>query len=213
MKYDMVAFDLDGVIVAERSSWEWVHRHFGVDNKEALDAFIDGKIDDFEFMRRDILLWLDKKPGLTLKDINEVLKGARVIKGSAETICALKEKGARTCIISGGIDLLADHIGADCGIDKVLANGLDADEDGRILGDGILRVELRDKASALRSVLEEFRISPENCAAVGNSWADVSMFKVAGFSIAFNPLDERTRNAADVVVESDDLKTILTYLE
>ncbi len=213
MRYKMVAFDLDGVIVAERSSWEWVHRHFGVDNEEALDAFIDGRIDDVEFMRRDILLWLDKNPELTLEDISHILKSARVTEGSVETICALKEKGARTCIISGGIDLLADHIGTVCGIDKVLANGLEADENGRILGDGILRVKLRDKASALESVLEEFRISPENCAAVGNSWVDVSMFKIAGFSVAFNPLDDETRNAADVVVESDNLMDILPHLE
>ncbi len=213
MRYELVAFDLDGVIVAERSSWEWVHRHYCVDNEESLIDFIEGRIDDMEFMRKDIALWLDKNPDLRLGDIGRILDKATMTKGSVETIRALKASGVKTCVVSGGIDLLADKIGKTHGIDKVLANGIEADENGKILGDGILRVELRDKARALASILREFDVLPIDCAAVGNSWVDISMFRVAGFSIAFNPLDDRTRNAADVVVESDDLTDILKELE
>lgn len=212
MKYELIAFDLDGVIVSEWSSWEWVHRHFGVDNIKSLGAFCKGDIDDMEFMRRDIELWKQINPDVNLKDIGGILKKAPVTKGSVETVCALKDLGAKTCIISGGIDLLADHIGFKCGIDKVMSNGLVADENGKLLGEGILNVELRDKATALRSLLDEFDVQPKKCAAIGNSWVDISMFEVAGFGIAFNPIDEEVIEAADVVVESDDLREILPYL-
>jgi len=212
MKYDMVAFDLDGVIVAERSSWEWVHRHFEVDNTPNLEAFIDGKIDDMEFMRTDIALWREKMPDVDLDHIAGVLGKAKVTDGAFETIKALKQKGSRTCIISGGMDLLADKIGKECGVDKVMSNGLEADENGRLLGDGILRVELRNKAVVLHEILREFDVRPERCAAVGNSWVDVTMFDVAGFSIAFNPIDREVQEAADVVVKSERLTDILHYL-
>ncbi len=213
MGYDLVAFDLDGVIVAERSSWEWVHKHFGVDNNDALLEFVGRKIDDAEFMRRDIRLWKAKNPDISLADIERILLQAKLVEGSSETIRALRERGVKTCVVSGGIDLLADHIGASCGIDRTVSNGLAADKEGRLTGEGILRVKLRDKASALLSVLDEFGIPAEKCAAVGNSWVDVTMFDVAGFSIAFNPIDEETRKAADVVVESDNLMDVLKYLQ
>ncbi len=213
MKYDMVAFDLDGVIVAERSSWEWVHKAFGVDNTENLNAFCADEIDDLEFMRTDIALWKKIKPDVCLDDIRNMLIDAVINKGAIEIIQTLKNKGIKTCIISGGIDLLADDIGKKCGVDKVMANGLAADESGKLTGEGILRVKLRDKASTLRQILEEFNISPERCAAIGNSWVDISMFEIAKFGIAFNPIDGETITAADVTVESDDLRDILKYLE
>ena len=213
MRYDMVAFDLDGVIVEGRSSWEWIHRHFGVNNNDALDAFIRGDIDDMEFMRRDIALWKGLKPDITLDDIAGILLKAPVIKGAKETVSALKHEGVRTCIISGGIDLLADAIGEICGIERVMANGLVADKKGRLMGEGILNVWLRDKGAALRSVQNEYGVEPEKCAAIGNSWVDVTMFDIAGLGMAFNPIDDQVVRAADVVVQSDDLRDVLPYLE
>jgi cation transport ATPase len=38
------------------------------------------------------------------------------------------------------------------------------------------------------------------------------MFKVSGFSIAFNPHDDITRETADVVVEGDDLRGIMEHI-
>ena len=213
MKYDMVAFDLDGVIVAERSSWEWVHKAFGVDNTPNLNAFCADEIDDLEFMRTDIELWKKIKPDVCLDDIRNILIDAVINNGAIEIIQTLKKQGIKTCIISGGIDLLADYIGEKCGVDKVMANGLAADESGKLTGEGILRVKLRDKASTLSQLLEEFNIPPEKCAAIGNSWVDISMFEIAKFGIAFNPIDGETITAADVTVESDDLRDVLEYLE
>jgi len=209
MKFDMAAFDLDGVIVAERSSWEWVHRHFGVDNTESLAAYCSGRIDDREFMRTDIAMWMRKDPEVSLEKIRGILMGAQIVKGAKEAVASLRESGVRTCIVSGGIDLLAEHIGRVCGVEKVMSNGLTADVNGRLLGDGILRVELRDKASALKSIMGDFGVRPERCAAIGNSWVDVSMFRIAGYGIAFNPIDEQTVREADIVIQSDDLRDIL----
>lgn len=213
MKYQMVAFDLDGVIVEGRSSWEWIHRHFGVDNNDALEAFIRHEIDDMEFMRRDIALWKEIKPDITLDDITDILLKAPVIKGAKEAVSALKQEGVKTCIISGGIDLLADRIGERCGVERVMANGLVADESGRLQGEGILNVWLRDKGTALRALLDDFGVEPDKCAAIGNSWVDITMFEIAGLGLAFNPIDEQVVRAADVVVETDDLRDVLPYLK
>jgi phosphoserine phosphatase len=125
----------------------------------------------------------------------------------------LRTEGVKNCIISGGIDLLADRIGELCGIDRVMSNGLEADEAGRLMGEGILNVWLRDKGTALRTLLDDFGVAPEKCAAIGNSWVDVTMFEIAGLGMAFNPIDDQVVRAADIVLETDDLRDILPYLD
>ena len=212
MKFKFIAFDLDGVLVAQRSSWEWVHKHFGVDNEEAYHLFMEGKIDDMEFMRRDVDKWRSKDPQVNIQTIADILKGAKLTKGSVETVRILRERGMKTGIISGGIDLIANDIGQMCDMDHVIANGVEADEEGRLTGEGIGRVPLLNKAKPLLHMLEMEGIRPEECAVIGNSVIDVPMFEVAAFSIAFNPIDEETIKGGDVVIHSDDLRDILPYL-
>lgn len=212
MKYKFVAFDLDGVLVAERSSWEWVHRHFGVDNTEAYYQFMNGQIDDHEFMRRDVALWKEIDPQINITKIGEILKSARLVDGSKDTIQQLKKHGTITGIVSGGIDILAEYVGEMCDMDHVMSNGLECDENGVLLGGGILRVPLLDKAKVLREMLAKVGIQPDECAVVGNSCIDICMFEVASFSIAFNPIDEDVKKAADLVIESENLTDILPHL-
>ena len=212
MRFKFIAFDLDGVLVAERSSWEWVHKHFGVDNEEAYHQFMEGEIDDMEFMRRDVDKWRSKDPQVNIQTIADILKGAKLTKGCVETVRILRDGCVGTGIVSGGIDLIANDIGEKCGVDHIIANGLEADENGILTGEGICRVPLLDKAKPLLQMLKIAGVRPEECAVIGNSIIDVSMFKVAAFSIAFNPIDEETIKAGDVVIHSDDLRDILPYL-
>jgi phosphoserine phosphatase len=55
----LICFDLDGVLTKVESSWRYVHNYFSVNNEASLKLYLEGKIDDREFMRRDIKLWLD----------------------------------------------------------------------------------------------------------------------------------------------------------
>ncbi|HID71770.1 MAG TPA: haloacid dehalogenase, partial [Thermoplasmata archaeon] len=123
-KYKLVAFDLDGVLTDHISSWMWVHQHFNVDNEEGYRLFQEKKIDDLVFMRKDISLWLKKKPDLKEYEVEEILNKVPITKGSKETFEVLKMNGIKTAIISGGIDLLAKRVGAYVGADFVFANAL-----------------------------------------------------------------------------------------
>ena len=42
----LVVFDMDGTIIEPRSSWAMIHEHFGTDNTEMLQLYIDHKISD-----------------------------------------------------------------------------------------------------------------------------------------------------------------------
>lgn len=212
MKYKFVAFDLDGVLVNTFSSWVWMHKHFNVNNDQSLYAYQRGEIDYMEFMRRDIALWLENKNDMTIRDVEEILSNVPVIKGAKEVVADLKKQNIQTAIISCGIKVLANRIADDFGIDFVVANGIVADENGKLTGEGTLEIELADKGKPLRELLEKYEIKKEETAAVGNSYGDASMFEVSGLGIAFNPEDDITKETADVIVEGEDLREILKYL-
>ena len=54
-----VVFDCDGVLVDIGSSWQQIHDHFGTNNLETLEKFLNNEITDDEFMAMDIKMWLD----------------------------------------------------------------------------------------------------------------------------------------------------------
>jgi len=211
-KFDLVAFDMDGVLVDYLSSWTWVHDRFGVSNEESVISFMDGEIDDLEFMRRDIALWLKHRPGLHLEDVERELARLPINPGIGATVRALKERGTRTVIISGGLDIIASKLAKEYGFDAQWSNGLASDAYGKLTGEGVLRVELCNKRKALQEAQDLYDVSQERTAAIGNSSIDVSMFKASTLGIAFNPIDEDVVRGAHHVVRDASLRAVLPYL-
>ena len=211
-RFELVAFDMDGVLVDFHSSWVWVHRYFGTCNDHSLDSYMAGDIDDREFIRRDLEQWMEVRPRIHTSDIAAILDDIPLMPGLAATISALKERGIRCVIISGGIDILTDRLVSDHGFDAALSNSLCTDQDGFLTGEGHVGVKLNDKATPLLELQEKYGLSPGHCASVGNSSIDVSMFEHSGLSIAFNPEGPYVVRNADRVVYRRDLGDILRYL-
>lgn len=209
-KIALVAFDLDGTLVDTTSSWVSIHEHFNVNNDRSLKAYIDGEIDDAEFMRRDIELWRSQRP-VHRSEIEEVLAGVKLFEGVNEAINALREQGIKTAIISGGLDILAERVKRELNIDYSIANGLEFDTLGYLTGNGILNVELRDKGAPLRRLMHSIGISKSMVASVGNTHIDVGMFMESAIGIAFRPEDDEVRKKAHYVVEND-MRDILKYI-
>ena len=208
----LVVFDMDGVLADVVSSWVYVHRHFGVNNDHSLYAYLRGEIDDLEFIRRDISLWKRKEPGITSTRIEKILDDAPVMPGAENAVAELKRMGYRTAIVSAGIDLLAERIAHELGIDFQLANGLVSDASGKLSGEGVLRVRLMDKGDAVLEAAKRVGASKKDVISVGNSLHDVSMFRRSGKGIAFCPSDDTVRKEADAVVEEKDLSGILKVI-
>jgi len=190
--FKLVAFDMDGVLIDYRSSWKWIHDYLNIDNSEDVSAFMEGRIDDPEFMRRDIARWKNKN--IAVSDIQEIFKKVPIMNGLKETFRSLKNHNIKTCVISGGLDFMVDILKEQVSIDFVRANSISHDENGTLDGEGIMRVPIFGKKEVLRKLREEFGFERSEVVAIGDLSIDIKMFEEAGLRIAFNPGDEIIKN-------------------
>jgi phosphoserine phosphatase len=209
----LVAFDMDGTLVDCESSWASVHAYFGERNDEGLHRFNTNQIDDFEFVRSDIRIWWKHRPDLTVDEIEEILAPVPLMPGAEALVRGLHARGVRTAIISGGIDLLAKRIADELGIDIALANGFHVTAEGRLTGEGIVRVPIHEKERVLAMLQGQLGIEPGETASVGNSEIDVGLFRRSRVGVAFRPEDEEVRRGATAIVEDPDLARVLDVLD
>lgn len=210
-KYDLVCFDMDGTLTTVRSSWRWIHDCIGVDSEPNYRAYLNGEIDEYEFMRRDIGLWTAVKPDIKLGDLAHMFQSMPLMEGIQETVAALEESGIHCVIVSGGIDIAAKMLQNEFGFEDAVADSIEVNPDGTFTGYGIENVDLRDKGAWVRKFQERYDVTKERTVSVGNSFTDVPMFRESGLSIAVN-CDEYTAQNADVVLETHNIADILDYI-
>jgi phosphoserine phosphatase len=211
-KIKLVLFDMDGVLTDTMSSWKYIHDYYGTCNDQSVDEYLKGNIDDMEFIKRDVTLWQKKDNQITREKLLNILSDIPLMKGAEKCINYLKERNIETAIISAGLDVLAEKVADELDITHVFSNGIKTDEKGYIHNEGLLKVELMYKDKNVISLSKKLDIPFEGIAAVGNSCFDIPMFEVCSLGIAFNPEDDCTRQAADIVIEEKDLTKIIPYI-
>jgi len=212
-KIELVFFDMDGVLADTISSWKHIHDYFETSNERSVDEYLRGNIDDLEFIKRDVLLWKENGK-LTRKDtLQDILYDVPLIEGAEKCLSFLKNNNIKTAIVSAGLDILAEKVARELSIDYVFANGVKIDDDGRLTGEGILQVQLIYKDKNVTNLAEKLKIPLEKCAAVGNSCFDIPMFETCGVGIAFNPADDCVREAADIIIEGNDLSRVIPVIK
>ncbi len=212
-KLDLVAFDMDGVLADTLSSWKYIHDYFKTSNERSVSDYIQGKIDDMEFIKRDASLWVENGRPVRIERLSEILSDIKLMDGAKDLVDRLKENNVKTAIVSAGLSVLADRIGKNLGIDFVYSNGVEVDKSGFITTKGVIGVKLMYKDETIRRISKDHDFLLENIASIGNSCFDVPMFDVTGIGIAFNPADSCVKKYADFVVENKDLRDVYPYLE
>ena len=205
----LVALDMDGTLVDVPSSWRVVHDHFDDHNDDGLRMFLANQIDDHEFIRMDIRVWWKHRPDLSIDDLELILADVPLMPGAGKLIDGLHKRGARTAIVSGGLDVLAKRIAGELGVEIVLANGVRVDSEGLLTGEGIVRVPIHGKEKVLAALQDQLGVDPEETASVGNSEIDVGLFRRSRVGVAFLPEDEVVSKAATRVVTERNLARVL----
>ena len=211
-KIKLAAFDMDGVLIDHVSSWAAVHDALGTANREAMREFLEGRIDDREFILRDVELWRRARPTLSKGDILAILGKIPRMPGLREAITALRAQGTACVIVTGGLRAMGEILAREGPFDALRANNVAFGPDGRLLDEAVVEVPIRAKGEVVRALREFYGVGREETASVGDTHFDRGMFSESRVSVAFNPADEAVVAAATHVVREKDLRLAVAPL-
>lgn len=127
--------------------------------------------------------------------------------GAAAAVREFHRRGLTVALVTGGFHRVADPLARRLGIDRVVANFLEA-RGGRLTGRVHGPVQSpRAKADALRRLARALGAGPDRAIAVGDGANDASMLRAAGFSIVLgrNP---RLGSVADARIPDRSLRRL-----
>jgi len=209
----MVVFDLDGTLIEGKSSWGRIHEFFGTEQKgeDGLERYEKGEIDYAEFMRRDMSAW---PPRIGRSVLEKILSGFAFTAGARDCAQGLRKRGVKMGVVSSGLDLLANMVCRDLGIECCIANGLVFDQQGRLTSDVIPRVDLLRKDEALKRMASEQRLELDEVLGVGDTHFDIPLLLACGYRVAFKPRS-RDKSKLEEVAHYlvDDLRELLPIVD
>ncbi len=208
--FKLALFDLDGTLTRERSAWEFIHRRLGVWEGHAekfQEAFLRGEIPYRRFCELDAEIWR----GMKVSEVQRILREVPLYPGIEELLGYLRSKGIRLGIISSGLALLCDWIKERYGFDYAVANEL-GETDGVLDGRIKIHVHYDRKGRWVTEAKRRFGARKVEVLAVGDSAGDIPMFRMAGFSIAFNSHSPHLDAIATVSVQSPNLRDLISAL-
>ena len=209
MDIKLVVFDVDGTLTQHSSVWWRLHELFDTTEEGRLyyDQYFAGEINYDQWADLDAALWTGKP----VSQVMEIVSATKLVPGVPEAIAVLQNHGINTAILSGGLDIMANDIARRAGIEYVLTNRLGI-KDGILTGKVENVIGWADKAEHIHTILDHFDATLEETAFIGDGRNDMSVLKVVGLSIAFNPEDQEVADSAQVVIRESDFRTILPHI-
>ena len=209
MSLRLAIFDLDGTLKQARDPYVYLHQRLGT--WEVAQAFFDqgvsGQLPYSEWLRLDASLW----KGVSRAAMEAIFRDNPYLPGARETVCTLRQAGLRVAVISTGLDVHAQLVQAELGLDWIIANEL-LFEDGYATGAARERVPEGGKGLIVEQLQAELGVPPADCLAVGDSTSDIAMFARARIGVAVNPSSDQVRSAAGLVLDALDLWPLLPKL-
>ena len=174
---------------------------------EITDRAMRGEI-DFEQSLRERVSMLK---GLPESVFDRVQERIRLSDGARTLISAVHASGGRVGAVSGGFNQILRPLASKLNLDYYAANELEVVDGlltGQLLGEVIDRAA---KAAKLELWAQDFGISVELVAAIGDGANDLDMFESAGLSFAYNA-KPAVRERADVIIDAPDLSLVIPHL-
>lgn len=205
---NLVVSDMDSTMIGQECIDELAD-YAGIKDQIAAitERAMQGEI-DFEAALRERVALL---AGLSESAIEQCLEQRiRPNPGARELIQALKTKGARTVLVTGGFHHFADRVAEQIGFDRVVGNRL-AVKDGKLTGE--LDGPVSDASTKARVLAEEVAHLGEGAVslALGDGANDIPMIEAATYGIAF-VAKPKAKAAADGRIESGNLANVLALL-
>jgi len=147
------------------------------------EAAMRGEIDFAESLRRRVALL----EGLDEHALQRVYDERLRLSPGAETLLeALRTRGIKTLLVSGGFVFFTERLKKRLGLDYTHANILEI-TDGKLTGNVKGKIfDAQGKADWLVKIRDELNLRPEQVIAMGDGANDLKMMAQAGISIAYH---------------------------
>ena len=205
----MVIFDMDALLetdfllyAAAGNNWE----------RPLIDIYTSGMPQE-EQLRSIAQLF----KGMSLPELQHTLDSIPLVPDAKATISQLKRKGYICVLVTGGFDVVANHLKNKLGIDYSFANRL-VMEKSAATGEVIIPDFFQsfnepgfvyNKSAILDYFTSKFNIPVKNTIYIGNEEEDVPMIKAAGLGVVLSTASPAARLSADEVIRENSLKPIL----
>jgi phosphoserine phosphatase len=179
----LFVFDMDSTLIQGETIDELAKMAGVGDQVVAITASaMRGEIQFQESFRRRVGLLA----GLPETRVLEVIQRIPLMEGAERLFRALKARGAKTAILSGGFTFFGGYLKDTLGVDYVFANELDV-VNGMVTGE--VRGSIVDgarKAELLVDIANREGLPLEQVVAVGDGANDLPMLGLAGMGVAFH---------------------------
>jgi phosphoserine phosphatase len=208
VKFRLLLMDMDSTLINEEGI-DLLAEYAGVGDQvvRLTEEAMTGTMDFYTSLRRRVGL-LDGQP---ISLLNQVTQSLSLTEGAEDLIRALKERGWKVGVVSGGFHEIIDPYLAPLPLDFIRANRFSS-QDGFLTGSVIEPIiGPEEKAHALREFAAEFNIGIEETVSMGDGANDRAMLLEAGLGIAFCA-KAALKEVADLVIEERDLRLLLNFL-
>jgi phosphoserine phosphatase len=172
------------------------------------ESAMRGEIDFSESLRRRVALLA----GAKIEILDQVANKIVLTPGAVEMIEHFAESGFKTCVVSGGFDLIIEKIVRKLGIDSFKANTLEI-KDGKLTGNLLGEIlDAEGKRQALIEMADKYSIPLDCTIAIGDGANDIPMIKQASIGIAFNA-KPALKAAADISIDATSLQAVVQALK
>ncbi|MCE4614561.1 MAG: HAD-IB family phosphatase [Desulfurococcales archaeon] len=199
-KIKLVLFDVDGVLVDCKSSWQVIHELLGVRDEADIGSrlYMEGIIDYLGWMRHDTGLWVRGKR-VHISDLRRAFEKIEVKHEAVEASRLLHRMGFIIGLVSAGIDLLVGRVAEEIGADIWVANKLSYDKRGYLVEGGAPLVPAERKDVTVRRIMGELDVKSSETAFIGDSVWDIPAFLVVGLPIGYGN-DAKIRSYVKYVI-------------
>lgn len=204
----LVMMDMDSTLISNEVIDDLAEAvGVGEEVKAITDLAMKGSLDFAESLRRRVGLLR----GADEKILDEIKNSLRITPGAEELINKFIELGFKTCVVSGGFDVVIKEIIEKLRIDDFRANRLeivDGKLTGRLLGEIL---DANGKKATLIYMAKKFSIPLSRTIAIGDGANDIPMIEEAAIGISFNG-KSALEHKADLSVHDESLLGVLKVL-
>jgi len=207
-QYQLVVFDMDGVIFEHKNFWMELHKALGT-YEEGVRLTKKYLHTNYQRLVKEVVgrLW----KGKDATPYYELIQRIPYVKGAPETLKELKRRGYTTAIISSSAKHLALRVKEECGLDYYHTYDVKI-ANNHFTGEYEWDTAHKDKSEHLKQFAQQAGCTLKETIFVGHDHNDITALRQAGLGIAFCPEEEDIRRAADITINHKDLREVLRII-